>query len=46
LREDDLPQMLRSFATSCNQLPKEEVRSFEQPAPKEEIEVNVFSLPR
>merc|ERR1711915_377195 len=41
LREDDLPQVLRSLASSRHQLPQEELRSYQQPPPQEEAQVNV-----
>jgi hypothetical protein len=43
LRKDDLPQVLRSSATPCNQLPKEEVRPH-QPAAAEEEDQVIFTL--
>merc|ERR1740130_1859355 len=39
LRQDDLPQVLRSFACACGELPQEEVRPHEPAPPEEEAQV-------
>ncbi|EAT86934.2 hypothetical protein SNOG_05870 [Parastagonospora nodorum SN15] len=44
LRQDDLPQVLRSSATEGCQLPQEEVRPHQPAPPQEEAQVNA-SLP-
>merc|ERR1711862_224679 len=43
LREDDLPQMLRTIARSGSQLPQEEMWPHQHAPPKEEVEVSRHS---
>merc|ERR1712179_718346 len=42
LRQDDLPQVLRPYARSRHQLPKEVLRPHQQLATKEEVEVKTL----
>merc|ERR1712055_398186 len=44
LRQDDLPQVLRSPPPKSHQLPQEEVRSHLQHQAQEEAEVNIATL--